>query len=439
MAEHRCRRVGALPVVAMLLSACAMYHKPFAPPPAPIVDQVDYILQADDAGKFWDASVAEAALRDIEVSATKTNTIVVVYVHGWHHNAAGDDGDLVKFADSMRRLRELLQKDVYAESRKNLTGIRDVTVYGIYLGWRGRSLPWLLDYATVWPRKAAAERVGDGDFREFMIRLNRVYDQRNAAVPPGTKGPFTGLASFGHSLGGQVLFRATQSTFEAELLAAGAADAASREVPLTLDRPLKGFGDIVVLINPAVEALQFDRVDRLGRNLKYDRRQLPLLLVLSAAGDSARSVMFPAARAANAFFRAPLRPEVRQLWGKALGSYTPQQTHTVEQDGVFPDEWTFDADRYLNDECEIVNFDLTGEPSFDSAGSKIRFVPLGRVHPYRPFLVADVPISIAEVMSGHVRIWEGVLHTFLSNYVAIAQGKRMVLRARPNIQCPQPR
>ena len=86
---------------------------------------------------------------------------------------------------------------------------------GIYLGWRGRSLPGPLDYFTFWGRKSAAERIGETDAREFIARLNRIYLDH----PFGdNRDNFLGVISMGHSFGAQLLMRAMTTTLERDLI-----------------------------------------------------------------------------------------------------------------------------------------------------------------------------------------------------------------------------
>ncbi len=147
-------------------------------------------------------------------------------------------------------LTQRLGEELYAQSRGVLTNSTEVQVIGVYVGWRGRSLPDPFDYLTIWPRKEAAERVGDGDLREFLARLEVLYQKRNTA---GIH-PFLGLVAVGHSLGGQVLLRSTAPEIERELVVA----AEGSQPPF-----ISGFGDLAVLVNPAVEANQFERIHRL--------------------------------------------------------------------------------------------------------------------------------------------------------------------------------
>jgi hypothetical protein len=426
-------------IVLTLLTGCATsYDEPFGRPPGDAGKNIEFIVELDDEGRFWDQKVAEGALRKIEEESAKRNTIVVLFVHGWHNNASADSPNLQDFNESMGQLPKLLQEPLYADSRDELTGTREVTVIGVYVGWRGRSLPGLLDYVTFWGRKNAAEKVGSGDLRPFLDRLNVIYETRNPNGPQVGKQPFMGLASFGHSFGGQVLFKATQPIFETALKAAGADEQSGNSSPaaaLTKEEPLKGFGDMVVLVNPAFEAAQYETIHKLSRSLKYDRRQPPLLFVLSAENDLPRLFWFKIARRLDP--RYPAVPEEqREMWRLALGVYEPQQTHTIKPHGDLTTKWSFNPQAYIRDACGIVNFDLTTAPSFMAGERGLDLLPLeGRHNPYSPFLVAT---ASKDVVYGHVKIWEHVFTEFLSNYVALAEGKRILLRRGLDKDCPEP-
>lgn len=449
-----------LTMVTGALASCSMYHKKHEIG-HDIRKDVDHVLQVDDVGTFWDPDDAQRALEDISKSAKATNTFVVVFVHGWHHNADSSDTNLEDFRKTMVELRKRLDEPIYAQSRKALTRTSEFRAIGIYLGWRGRSLPSIADYATFWGRKAAAERVGEGDFREFMLNLSRIYDERsnaetdlkarNDSADARAPAPLMGLVSIGHSFGGQVLLRATQPVFEANLIAAGARPRERNITEVRPDRPVQGFGDLVVLVNPAVEALQFDRIDRLNKSLKYTHLQPPLLFVISAASDDARRVWFPLGRMADAVFRANLRPQVAEMWGHALGSYDKQWTHTISIVGDPKKDWKFDPDDvYLKDECKLILEDLTASPRFhmgtanDGRKATSDGVNLDRLnqsdHPFSPFVVANVrepEIGALALIEGHTEVWKEVFRTFITNYAALTQGKKALIRRGGVEKCGQ--
>ncbi|MFC5459381.1 hypothetical protein [Massilia niabensis] len=380
----------------------------------------DFVLQFDDKGNIWDTAVAQRALDTIAYQSRITNTIVLTFVHGWHHNARTDDANVLDFARALARTRAVLDDaptgnpGPYTASRLALTTSGDVKVIGIYVGWRGRSLPMPLNYLTFWGRKKAAEQVGAGDLKPFLLNLNRIYRERNKARMNRPGAPFMGLATFGHSFGGQVAFKAVAETLEHELNTApnGAV--------------LQGYGDLTVLVNPALEAGQYESIHQLSTRRSYHPAQSPLLLVLSSEGDWARKWMFPAARMLGKGFgqRMSGPPE---LWGLALGEYVPHRTHVIHVDLERPlGERPFDPSDYVERPCVLAKMDLGAERSFQNVHVK----PLKNT-PYNPFIVA---YTNNDLVIQHSGIFEESLRNFLNDFVALTQGKRMVV-SNPSVRC----
>lgn len=270
-------------------------------------------------------------------------------------------------------------------------------------------------------------RVGDGDLREFLIRLNATYRSRNGVGRPKN----VSLVTAGHSLGGQVLFRAVSSAIESDLIAASG-------TPVSRD-PIGGIGDITVLINPALEAYQFDRIDRLSRKMQFPSSQTPVLVVVSGRDDSARRIWFPLSRYATSPFRAPFREGHGRLWHTALGEYVPQRTHRLE---LSDKPATLDPKDY-RDPGRVLNADFSGH--FVTGGAELAPIP-GSAMPYSPFVIA---YSSNKLIQGHNGIFTKTFRQFLTDYVAFVEGKRVVLKAArdaaavppstgPNVAAPSP-
>jgi hypothetical protein len=428
-------QAGCLLLLAMMffLKACSYGYQAFPISREGAYGPIDYVLQLDEFGWLWEPEAAERALRDVAESSGHTNTIVLLFVHGWHHNAAPDDAHASKFAQSLAAIRQKLSEPLYVQSRINLTGDENVRVIGIYVGWRGKALPMPLNYATFWGRKAAAERVGDGDLREFLLRLNRIYrdrsDARSAPEAEPTEMPFMGLVSMGHSFGSQVLFKVVANVLEQELIHAELFMAAPKGAKTPIQQPLRGLGDLTVLINPAFEALQYHRVHQLSARLEYDRRQTPLLLVLSAEDDLARRVLFPIGRWLDALFGPPFRKDQRRLWTSALGEYEPQRTHEITE--VVSTPYEFDPEVYIENPCLILDADLSNLPWI--AGVRLR-PTIKAPQPFSPFMVA---YTSPTVLLEHSGIFEESLWDFLIDYVAIVEGKKMLLGDKVTVDsCP---
>jgi hypothetical protein len=422
----------------VFLASCSFGYKNFDQTNGLFTEPDEFVIQVDDYGSFWDPNVPVRALETISKESQRINTIVVLFIHGWHHNAAVDDDNAKDFASSLAQVRATLDDNIggrpgmYRLSRELLTGNGDVKVIGIYVGWRGKSLPMPLDYITFWGRKAAAERVGEGDLREFLLRLNYIYRDRNGPRTDSPSKPFMGMVSFGHSFGGQVLFKAIAGALEQELIEVISTSSANQKVPLA--KQLAGFGDITVLVNPALEAFQYERIHRLGKQIEYDRQQTPLLLVLSSENDLARQFFFPAGRMVDALFRTPFRENQRAQWTEALGEYEAQRTHTVE---ILPKDATtstkFDHNIYKDNPCGLVNYDLTNVPVIGGVQLK---PTASRPHRFSPFLVT---YASGKVIVHHSGIFKQELRNFLNDYIAITEGKRILLANPKMASCPDPK
>jgi hypothetical protein len=112
----------------------------------------DYSLgfvEFDDEGRFYDARQANAILDWLRHADQPQ--YVVLFTHGWHHNASETDFNVRRFKDSLKGIKQ------------RHPGYR---VVGLYLGWRGETVntPYLR-MLTFWNRRAASERLGRGQFK----------------------------------------------------------------------------------------------------------------------------------------------------------------------------------------------------------------------------------------------------------------------------------
>ena len=339
---------AALLGVVSLLGACGGYHHQYRPdkPAATAVGPQVHFIEADDEGWLWSPAQATNALAAATEAADAGDAVIVLFIHGWHHLAKCCDENLEGFKEVLDKLDQQLGRDMYKEARTLIHGgdpQKPVRVIGIYVGWRGRSLPGFLDYLTFWGRKSGAERVGETDLQEFLIRLRNLHHaqqmdpaavQANMAAAKPVK--LFGLVTIGHSFGGQVLLRATSPYLEHKLIDVNPTPGYLREktpavAPQTpLQAPIEGFGDLVVLINPAVEAAAYQRLHALSR-LNFAPGQWPLMLTISATNDGARKSLFHAGRVAGEIFGGKPGKEEREdtLERTALGFAEEQVTHQL--------------------------------------------------------------------------------------------------------------
>ncbi len=380
----------------------------------------NFVVQLDDDGLFWDVAHAQRVLHTVGRSAESANTIVSVFVHGWHHNAAPGDSDAAAFLKQLEATRQILGGKAYADARLSLTGSSDVRVIGIYVGWRGKSLPMPLDYLSFWNRKAAAERVGQRDLANFMQNLGSIHagcGRRRLGARGARGGPFMGLVSVGRGLGGQVLFRATRAEFEQQLKAGVATSAAGRRPP---EGGLGGYGDLVVLLNPAIDALQYELIHQLNSKMTYGRSQQPRLLILSSANAFARRLFFPIVRWLKAILGGPAGADV-ELRRTAHGEHAPHRTHDV---ALAYGRSATDPDRGIQDHNRALDFDLTNVPSV----GRFKLVPTASHKLFSPFLVGHAD---AAVVRSQGSAFDSALRDFVADYVAVASAKSLIRGATP--------
>lgn len=408
--------------ILTLLLSCDYGHKPYrqaseeqVPGTTPLV------VEVDDYGRFWNSASAQATLKAIEAASLDKNTVVMLFIHGWHHNAAEEDKNYKNFRTSLEQLQARLREPAYKEARVRLKLQEEIQVIGLYVGWRGKSLPWVFDYASFWTRKSAAERVGEGDLREYLSKLQKLYIKRNEKKN-GDGPTFMGLVTVGHSFGGQVLFKAVSGSLERDLI-----DALSRSIPdpdankMRLEEIVSGFGDLTVLLNPALEAFQYERIDRLTRSAVFTDRQTPVLLTVSAEDDSARKYWFWIGRNLNMFFRPTFPDNVgKELWTTALGEYAPQQTHTLEKAKADPARPPMIANA-MYDDCTIKQVDFSAPLVLSEA--ELQPKPQ-RLQPYSPVVVAYTSNQLVQEHSG---IFGETFSEFLTDYVANVEAKRLCL------------
>ena len=151
-------------------------------------------LEFDDRGHLWEPTQVESAERLILEEAggeQGPGVVVVVFAHGWKHNASICDENVVCFREVLTGLDNLERVQAAA------SGYEPRRVVGVYLGWRGLSVkPRLLKELTFYKRKATAHRIGEGDVLGVFGRLEALRDRLNATADRSR------LIIVGHSFGG---------------------------------------------------------------------------------------------------------------------------------------------------------------------------------------------------------------------------------------------
>ncbi len=220
-----------------------------------------------DRGNAFSDIYIDDVLKTIEDKANKEGVVLVVFVHGWKHNAKETDPNLVDFKMALKAVNDNL-KESFGD-----TPFGRRQLIGLYIGWRGASitLPWV-EQLTFWDRKAVAEEVGEGGVNRLLLELDNITHNKAENV----------LVVVGHSFGGAIVVGALN-----EVLTERAVQRTSRS------HYSKTIGDGVLVLNPAIEANQLLSFVEAAIQDDYRREQHPLFISLSSDADSATHYAFP--------------------------------------------------------------------------------------------------------------------------------------------------
>lgn len=432
--------------------------------PVPVAGRATECLERYPASNFWlghvemteygtyqssyQMGLIERAVEEDTQSGRslyKNGITIVVFVHGWFNNA--EEGN-----DNLNHFRDLLS-EVAAEQKEQRRG-----VLGVYLSWRGESLKNPLRYLTYWGRARTADMIGQGIMVEALARIKNIHwlvsagaDGRHESKQLIYKN--SRLVLIGHSFGARALYGAVGGGMETNFLqpywAARSFPAAvgkSKESEATM-KLVPGFGDLVLLINPAMKSLPYRKLHyamRSNATVNYDSKQPVLMMVLSSKNDVPNKSLLPIGETLGNRFRDWTAPpdERKEAWQNvnALGHYKDFHTHDLslqkgelllkKSDGFF----------------KAVTHDQNGE-SFDPAlpvktlrDDKMSFRELGK-KPDKgllPFMIVSVD---PKIINGHSGFWarpdNSHAYDFVKSFIAAqnqAVGEARAAQAAPAMQ-----
>lgn len=345
-------------------------------------------IEFDDQGQLWRREQMNAVITNLSQRAYEKDAIIVVFVHGWKHSAEfgpPEDSNIKTFRKSLKEISEVES----AISKNGNKPNRDVI--GVYLGWRGGSVdvPGLKEL-TFWDRKATAEKVGRVGVTEVLTRLELLQKTKDALVtkclPDGRyKKSRTRLVVVGHSFGGAMVYSAVSQILQERFVDTvnfNICDERLRRETATSTTDARGFGNLVVLINPAFEANQFAPLgDMSNERRTYFDTQRPVLAVLTSEADYATKFAFPVGRSFSTVFEThrhvnrkdPVTKQnqtINQKSGNvtAIGHFPDYQTHTLSAVGEEPTSEIYGAARKISNFLRIRD-----EWNKDKPGNVIRF------------------------------------------------------------------
>lgn len=266
------------------------------------------IVEFDDQGRCYDRRQMDAVAGWL-ANFVEKDVIIVVFVHGWKHDARSDDNNL-------RHFQRVLEQTVGQEAEHATSGLAPRPVLGVFVGWRGLSLYdrfGIIENVTFWDRQQAGRRVAVGSVRELFGRFRHYRNHRKDA------GGAPLVVIVGHSFGGMIVYSAlAQSLIEAASTTAG--------------KITPRFADLVLLVNPAFEAARylpiFDLVqERAHRKVGTD--QPPIFVCATAENDWATGWAFPAGSVLAYVTESWIGVEERQAMVKTIGHLPWLKTHDL--------------------------------------------------------------------------------------------------------------
>ena len=322
-------------------------------------------------------------------SSSKTEVIVITFIHGWMHNATPEDANLEHFTDLIRR-RAAAEHDFAKE-----TGRKPRSIIGVYFAWRG--LLWKLpvvSYLTFWSRKTAALRVGQLSCTEAVLRIIAAVKSRNNRSQ---------CIFIGHSFGGLILENAICKALLSAIFRTEGTDNESSDSP----------SDLVVLINPACEAAgakQFiDILERnkvvvqMGNKTAKNDLPFPMLISITSDGDLATKWAFPFGQfwvtLLKSFRRYADAPE-------GLPSQRYLYNHTV---GHIPHFQNFELRPVLDREIDENSLEFSFDDNSRKFQRKYQIVP--KSNQCLPFWLMTVP---KEIVPNHSDIFTQGFESMLS-------------------------
>ena len=183
-----------------------------------------------------------------------------------------------------------------------------------------------------------------GKLRAFRDTVDEQPGMPGSGRPTRT----TRMLTIGHSFGGLIVYSALAQYFidRAAIASVHAdyfpgADALDHKAEKADPREISSYGDLVVLVNPAIEAMRYEPLRQLVQEQaggdsrrRYAPCQSPVLVQVTSEGDTllqgdwATGIVFPVGRALNTGLERTREDERTQI-RTSMGHYRPYWTHDL--------------------------------------------------------------------------------------------------------------
>ncbi len=375
-------------------------------------------VEYDDQGQLRDPKQMNAVLDEYRRLAISDDVLLITFVHGWHHSAQSGDGNIISF----RKMLAEVSKTEGAGSKQQ--GRKKRKVMGLYIGWRGDSIsiPYV-NGVTFWDRKNTAHNVGQQGVTEVLLRLEEIV---NVKVGIGEENPppaTSRLVVIGHSFGGAVVYSSLQKVLADRFIGSRRGQ--------TFQGDAEGFGDLVVLMNPAFEAMRFASLYDLSQQgcRGYFSTQLPKLAILTSEADYATKYAFFVGRFFSTLFDSHLTLDrhfcnkpgkngmqaMRVSEGEAdrntVGHFKPYLTHRLKP----TTDKKIRKDNFQIKQLQTVWSEHTNDVPVDFVGSQLE--SLKRTNPLNPYLNIKVD---KKLIKDHNDIWQPQIIAFIRDLIIIS-------------------
>ncbi len=375
-------------------------------------------VEYDDQGQLRDRGQMNAVLDEYYEIAAKDEVLLITFIHGWHHNAAPQDGNIQSFRDLLKRASQ------YESQGSRQQGRVKRKILGLYIGWRGESIniPYL-NSITFWDRKNTAHDVGMQGITELLLRLEEIVNVKIGTEDDQPPLQQSRLVVIGHSFGGAVLYTSLQKVLTDRYINSHKGKTHSSNV--------EGFGDLVVLMNPAFEAIRYAGLYDLSQQhcRAYFPGQLPKLAILTSEADYATRYAFPAGRFFSTLFEShntlnrhycsaagkagiqPLDIDEGEADRNTIGHFRPYITHNL----MSSDTAEKRTGLFQIEDLKAIWINQKHGDTIEFEGSKLQ--SRGRTTALNPYL----NIRVDEALIGdHNDIWGDRVVAFLRDLIAIS-------------------
>ena len=277
-------------------------------------------LEFDDQGSLFSREPLLLLIETLKREAArpdKARLNIVLFAHGWKNDARLCNRNACCF----RAFLERLARDAKEVEREG--GVEGATrTIGIFIGWRGLSatVPPLREL-TFFARKRAAHTIGQGEVVELLTFLDRFQKHVNEETPRRCR-----MVVLGHSFGGAMLYTAIANVLKSRMV-----DAQVQAMLEGKTGKISGFGDLIVLANPAFEASLYAPFQELqDRYPLFGPNQRPVMVILASETDSDTRVLFKLGRSISTLFQRTGPRSPRQTLVTTVGNYDPFVTHRVD-------------------------------------------------------------------------------------------------------------